>query len=669
MNHRRMPAGPLRTALGVALGAGALAVLCTGLAACKQEKVAARLVDHTGEVRKAADTAKGWQPAADGDALHCQEHLKTGAGAWARVDIHGTGRVRLEADTVIRFACTPGQPVFDLQIGEALITAADGDAAWELEIGNARLRQGTEVRVRAGDDAMRFEVVVGSAVVESRGGASDTLAPGDILEIELGAAEVRRVLPAPAPTPAQTDPAPPDGTDAVDAGVPDAAPAPAQVTVTIDGRNSRVRMPGEKRWVDLPPGAHQLPPGAELRLGRGASAELSGDAGQVGIEAAGELVIGRPEGVLAAVRKGAGWMRARAGELAMSVPGGELRARSGSNGGRASVDVEQGRTRIRALLGGVDITGKTGASASLSTGERADLSHRGRISIQDKAPARADLVIQAGESPVVHDPAPPTAVGIRFGDACPGEGLVELSESASFRGEILISKGSGQANVRVEAGGRRGGTRHYRVRCIEQGGLADAAAASGTIRVVRDAATRQLPRAAPVNTVDADGRRYTVLYQNRLPQIAFQWPGTSDTGPYKLHVTPEKGESRVFDTPAPTYRMRAGELDEDTYQYYFQGASTRSKTSVLRIEFDNAAPSAYLRLPAVNQAWRGDSLEVAGTALPDSEVSVAGVAVPLDRQGRFSTQVALPVATGSVAVRLTSPRQGVHYYLRRDASR
>lgn len=664
MDHRaRLPAGPLRTALGAGV------MLCAALAGCKGEKIAARLVDHAGEVRKAEDTARGWQPAADGDALHCQEHLQTGAGAWARVDIHGTGRARLEADTVIRFACTPGEPVFDLQIGEAVISSADGDTAWELEIGNARLRQGTEVRVRAGDDAMRFEVVVGSAVVERRGGAgSDTLAPGDILEVELGAAEVRRVLPAPTPpTPGDTEPAPVDA--GVPDGVPDAAPAPAQVTVTIDGRNSRVRMPGEKRWLDLPPGAHQLPPGAELRLGRRASAELSGDAGQVGVEAAGELVIGSPEGVLAAMRKGAGWMRARAGELAVSVPGGELRARPGSSGGRASVDVERDRTRIRALLGAVDIAGKTGAGASLSTGERADLSHRGRISIQDKAPARADLVIQAGESPVVHDPAPPTAVGIRFGDACPGEGLVELSESASFRGELLISKGSGQANVRVDAGRRRGGTRHYRVRCIEQGGLAEAATASGTIRVVRDAATRQLPRAAPVNTVDADGRRYTVLYQNRLPQIAFQWPGTSDTGPFKLHVTPGKGEPRVFDTPEPTYRMRAGELDEDTYEYYFQGASTRSKTSALRIEFDNAAPSASLRLPAVKQAWRGDSLEVAGTALPDSEVSIGGVPVPLDRQGRFSTQVALPVATGSVAVRLASPRQGVHYYLRRDASR
>jgi hypothetical protein len=647
--------------IGAVAGIAGLSLGAVLLQRCSDQDIAARLVDHAGEVRKAEDTAKGWQPAADGDALHCQEYLQTRAGAWARVDIHGRGRVRLEADTVIRFACTPGEPVFDLQIGEATISATGGDSAWELEFGNARLRQGTEVRVRAGEDAMRFEVVVGSAVVERRGGGSDTLAAGDILEVELGAAEVRRVQPAPAPAPAETDQA------SIDAGVPDAAPAPAQVTVTIDGRNSRVRMPGEKRWVDLPPGAHQLPPGAELRLGRG-SAEISGDNGQVGIDAQGELVIGSPEGVLAALRKGAGWMRARTGVLAMSVPGGELRARPGASGGRTSVDVERDRTRIRALVGAVDIAGKTGASASLSTGERADLSHRGRISIQDQAPARADLVIQAGESPVVHDPRPPTAVGIRFGGACPGEGIVELSESASFRDEI-ISKGSGQANVRVDAGGRRGGTQHYRVRCIEQGGLAEAAAASGTIRVVRDAATRQLPRAAPVNTVDADGRRYTVLYQNRLPQIAFQWPGTSDAGPYKLHLAPGKGQPRVFDASEPAYRMRAGELDEDTYEYYFQGASARSRTSVLRIEFDNAAPSAYLRLPAVSQAWSGDTLEVAGTALPDSEVSVDGVAVPLDRQGRFSTQVALPIATGSVAVRLTSPRQGVHYYLRRDASR
>jgi hypothetical protein len=644
MDHRARARATLWAGLALLLGAPA---------GCKQDAVVATLVDHDGQVRKAAGQDAGWQPVAGKDDFHCQDFLQTGNDAWARVDIHGSGRVRLESGTIIRFACTPGQPVFDLQIGEATITA-DGDSEWTLDIGKARLGPGTELRMRAGDDALRFEVVVGNAVVE-RAGRAESLAPGDILEVELGAAEVRRVSRTPVVV------VPP-----VDAGVPEVAPeAPATVTVKIDGRGSRVRRPGEQRWSDLPPGAHQLPPGTELRLGRRGSVELSGESGQIGFEAPGELVIGQPAGPLARVRTGDGWLRALSGDVVLEVPGGEIRARSqgGASGSRASVEVARDRTRVRALLGALELTGKTGTRGSVTAGERAELTHSGRLLILDQAPARADVVIAAGESPVVHDPRPPTAVGVRFGEACAGEGVVEVSGSASFRGELVVSKGRGQANVRLD---RRPAVHHYRVRCIEQGGLVDRAAASGSIRVVRDAATRDLPRAAPTNTVDADGRRYTVLYQNRLPELTFEWRGTSDSGPYKLHIAPERGQPEVFDSSAPSYRARAGELDEGTYEYYFAGASTRSKTSVLRIEFDNAAPSASLQAPAVSQAWRGGSVEVAGTALPGSEVSVDGTAVPLDRQGRFSVQV---TASHSVAVRLAHPRLGLHYYLRRDGGR
>ena len=644
----RLRATALWVGLGILLGAG--------VPGCKQEAVVATLVEHHGQVRKAAGDDPGWRPVAGEDAFHCQDLLQTGNDAWARVHVHGSGHVRLEPGTVIRFACTPGQPRFDLQIGEATISA-DGDSAWTLEIGNARLSRGTELRMRAADNAMRFEVVVGTAMVE-RAGAAESLTPGDVLEIELGASEVRRLERAPVPVEAPTD-----------AGEPEPEPEVDDVTVQISGRGSRVRRAGEQRWRDLPPGAHQLPPGAELRLGRRGAVEISGGSGQVRFEAPGELVIGQPAGPLVRVRSGDGWVRALTGDVVVGVPGGDIRARAGTGGSRASVGVKRDRTHVRALLGGVELTGKTGTRGAVTAGERAELTHNGRLLILDAAPARADVVIAAGESPVVHDPRPPTAVGIRFGSACQGEGIVEVSANARFRGELVVSKGRDQANVRLDAGRRRPVVHHYRVRCIEQSGLADRATVGGTIRVVRDAATRDLPRAAPINTVDADGRRYTVLYQNRLPELTFTWPGTSDKGPYKLHLVPARGQARAFDSRAPSYRARGGELDEGTYEYYFEGAGTRSKTSVLRIEFDNAAPTASLQLPAVSQTWRGNSVEVAGTALPGSEVQVAGAAVPLDRQGRFSTAVPLPVASGSIAVRLAHPRLGLHYYLRRDGGR
>ena len=48
--------------------------------------------------------------------------------------------------------------------------------------------------------------------------------------------------------------------------------------------------------------------------------------------------------------------------------------------------------------------------------------------------------------------------------------------------------------------------------------------ARGTVRVERDAGTSQLPARAPTSLVDADGRGYTVYYQNQLPEVRVRWP-------------------------------------------------------------------------------------------------------------------------------------------------
>jgi hypothetical protein len=45
----------------------------------------------------------------------------------------------------------------------------------------------------------------------------------------------------------------------------------------------------------------------------------------------------------------------------------------------------------------------------------------------------------------------------------------------------------------------------------------------GTLRVQRDPATMELPKTVPHVEVEADGRRYTVRYQNVLPVVALGW--------------------------------------------------------------------------------------------------------------------------------------------------
>src|SRR5690606_36032032 len=122
---------------------------------------------------------------------------------------------------------------------------------------------------------------------------------------------------------------------------------------------------------------------------------------------------------------------------------------------------------------------------------------------------------------------------IRFADACAGEGIVEVSSRPRFTGEVVWSKGTGSASVLLAAR-----THHYRVRCVSEGEVEDTVRARGTIRVMRDDGTRPLPTRPPENVVDADGRRYTVLYQNRLPEITFRWPRTAGSGPFVLHLEP-----------------------------------------------------------------------------------------------------------------------------------
>ena len=51
------------------------------------------------------------------------------------------------------------------------------------------------------------------------------------------------------------------------------------------------------------------------------------------------------------------------------------------------------------------------------------------------------------------------------------------------------------------------------------------------LHVIRDAATMELPKSAQRVDVEADGRKYTVRYQNVIPVVSVGWkdatPGSS----------------------------------------------------------------------------------------------------------------------------------------------
>src|SRR5262249_44716829 len=143
--------------------------------------------------------------------------------------------------------------------------------------------------------------------------------------------------------------------------------------------------------------------------------------------------------------------------------------------------------------------------------------------------------------------------------------------------------------------------------------------AQGSISVVHDAGLQSLPKKAPKSLLDADGRRYTVLYQNQLPELQFRWrkaPGGSMT----LMISGSSGDkAKSISASGPSYNMTSGGLPDGTYEWWFepQGGAPSPHTT-LRVQFDNAAATASIKEPSVGSTW---------TASGDAPVHVSGIAM------------------------------------------
>ncbi len=185
-----------------------------------------------------------------------------------------------------------------------------------------------------------------------------------------------------------------------------------------------------------------------------------------------------------------------------------------------------------------------------------------------------------------------------------------------------------------------------------------------SLRVVRDAGTLELPRTAPRVEVSADGRKYTVRYQNRLPTVSISWPDPP-AGPYTLHVASAGGRTLTKKSDAPEVVLGSGTLREGEHRVLFANAAGKqAKATTLRIVFDNTARVGYVSQPADGAAARG-SIVVSGGSLVDAQVSIGGRPVKVDGRGRFETTLEAASSQRAIAIRISHPATGVHYYLRR----
>jgi hypothetical protein len=256
---------------------------------------------------------------------------------------------------------------------------------------------------------------------------------------------------------------------------------------------------------------------------------------------------------------------------------------------------------------------------------------------------------------VVHDPRPPTAVGFIVPGSCSGAAFLDLGKGGGLVGEKRI-------NAPLKSGAHR-----YSLHCIGSDGKPGEALAKGVISVVADSGTRLLPKSAPATTVEADGRNYTVLYQNQMPKIVARWSKAPPSGPFTLSVKSSSGRMQSISSQTSSHTFGSGSLGEGVHKLTFEGGGRRSKTTTVDIRFDNATPTASLSSPANGSFGPGSQVLVAGTALPGWVITVNGVALPMDAQQRFSGSAAVPGGEQALVIRFAHGQRGTHYYLRRVA--
>lgn len=281
----------------------------------------------------------------------------------------------------------------------------------------------------------------------------------------------------------------------------------------------------------------------------------------------------------------------------------------------------------------------------------------GRLSFQEPPPS-AIVTLPAGETATIHDPNPPSDVRMTF-NACPELGVLELDKG---NGRFDMLRGRGEKAVRLTI--PRGSFR-YRVRCVRNGLVQPGAAARGTLTVKEDAATRPLPQSPVTITADADGRRYIVSYQNRLPVITLRWPDAPRSASYRLFVKPEHGNQLAIDSNKSNVTLEPGRVADGLHQFWFETKEKkRSEQGLLQVAFDYTARTAYLTSPLEGEQAQDGHAHFSGGTLMGSTVRLQDVAAKLDGQGRFSSNVEVPAGAAGASVRVEHRSAGIHYYIR-----
>jgi hypothetical protein len=193
-------------------------------------------------------------------------------------------------------------------------------------------------------------------------------------------------------------------------------------------------------------------------------------------------------------------------------------------------------------------------------------------------------------------------------------------------------------------------------------------AVRGTVRVLRADGARPLPRSAPHNSIDLDGHRYRLMYQNLRPVITVAWPSAPQASAFDLTLQVPSGATKTFRTRKPEYVIQSDMVQDGKHVFVMQSGddpSRRSKPTTVDIQFDNAAPTASLESPPAAGFQADQPIQVRGIALDRTRLSIDGAPIALDPQHAFTHTLTPDSGRQAFAVRFQHPVHGVRYYVRR----
>ncbi|MBN2718030.1 MAG: FecR domain-containing protein [Deltaproteobacteria bacterium] len=280
----------------------------------------------------------------------------------------------------------------------------------------------------------------------------------------------------------------------------------------------------------------------------------------------------------------------------------------------------------------------------------------GTVSESDQPPPH--MAISAGESAWIHVTQTSIHVSIRFADLCPNGGAVKIA------GQRSLFAGATQAVIPLVRGKNT-----YSVFCMDSKGQPqNRANKKGQLYVVKDTGNVRLVLIPPLSTILMDGRTYNVSYQSRLPAIRIKWPTAPQNGAYTLHVT--GSATSTLTLTHPTHVFESGELAEGKHSLKFVDEKTgmRSRTTTIKINFDNVSDKAALNEPKDGTFASGQMVHVSGMSIPGWRINAPNGDIAVDKEGRFGGWLKQNTAFRGIWIKLSHPHRGIHYYLRRTAS-